>query len=404
MISNRATHSDLPCCGRRRVSRPTPSCSLKRRDTANMLSDHALAERLARSSVHPGDGFIGQLELGRALLGQSRFEEAETVLVPLVGNEPNDKARENLSDAISGTVGHGLGRVDEALNLLQSIEHTATDPSVTALLRCHRATLLAFGARFTEAAELGMAALESVEDEAVRVRSLGSVGSSLVMGGVSMRRWRSARGPLSRPCGFSTFFPRHRYGQCLRAALRCSSPGVPMNPSSLSTWPWKRFRRFRSRWRLGPVPTGAGFSCSKAEPAVPVGASPTPLSVCVPIRVSIRRGASHSQPSPTPCSAITRRRGRQRPKQSSWIEARSRPTDLINYAPWPGSTPKVAALVSTDQLWAAMDLAASRGQRSFEIIILDDLLRLGEHEAAGRTRELAVHVDGAWLGGHRFPC
>ena len=51
---------------------------------------------------------------------------------------------------------------------------------------------------------------------------------------------------------------------------------------------------------------------------------------------------------------------------------------------------------ATDQLWAAADLAASRGQRSFEIIILDDLLRLGEHEAAGRTRELAVHVDGAW--------
>jgi len=49
-----------------------------------------------------------------------------------------------------------------------------------------------------------------------------------------------------------------------------------------------------------------------------------------------------------------------------------------------------------DQLWAAADLAASRGQHTFEIVILGDLLRLGEQGAAERSRKLTEHVDAAW--------
>jgi hypothetical protein len=48
------------------------------------------------------------------------------------------------------------------------------------------------------------------------------------------------------------------------------------------------------------------------------------------------------------------------------------------------------------QLWAAADAAAERGQLCFEIIILDDLLRLGEHRAALRAKDLSQNVDGAW--------
>ncbi len=51
---------------------------------------------------------------------------------------------------------------------------------------------------------------------------------------------------------------------------------------------------------------------------------------------------------------------------------------------------------AVDQLWAGADLAASRGQLSFEAVILEDLLRLGEHRAARRSLPLADQVDGAW--------
>ena len=105
------------------------------------------------------------------------------MLLPLVGVEPNDDDRERLADTLALAVFHGLGRVDEALAIVERIEGDVTDPAIVALLQCHRATLLAFGARFTEAAQLGAKALNSVNDDTTRVRSLTSVGISLVMAG-----------------------------------------------------------------------------------------------------------------------------------------------------------------------------------------------------------------------------
>ena len=49
-----------------------------------------------------------------------------------------------------------------------------------------------------------------------------------------------------------------------------------------------------------------------------------------------------------------------------------------------------------DQLWFAAELASARGQRSCELIVVEDLLRLGESRAAERALDLANHVDGAW--------
>jgi DNA-binding CsgD family transcriptional regulator len=46
------------------------------------------------------------------------------------------------------------------------------------------------------------------------------------------------------------------------------------------------------------------------------------------------------------------------------------------------------------ELWAGADMALERGQRSFELVILNDLLRLGEVDAAARTRGAADVVEG----------
>ena len=150
---------------------------------ANVLSDHPLAERLARASIAGGGGFHAQLELGEALLGQGRLDEAAHVLTPLIGSESNDADRERLADNIALNMGYGLDNVDETMAILCSIEQDVTDPVVKALIQCHRATLLAFAARFPESADLGMVALTSVDDDAIRVRSLTSVSISLVMVG-----------------------------------------------------------------------------------------------------------------------------------------------------------------------------------------------------------------------------
>ena len=47
------------------------------------------------------------------------------------------------------------------------------------------------------------------------------------------------------------------------------------------------------------------------------------------------------------------------------------------------------------ELWAAADMALERGQRCFELIILDDLLRLGEVDAAARARDVSDLVEGS---------
>ena len=47
-----------------------------------------------------------------------------------------------------------------------------------------------------------------------------------------------------------------------------------------------------------------------------------------------------------------------------------------------------------EELWAAADMAFERNERSFELIILDDLLRLGEGNAAARALDTSTVVDG----------
>ena len=47
-----------------------------------------------------------------------------------------------------------------------------------------------------------------------------------------------------------------------------------------------------------------------------------------------------------------------------------------------------------EELWSAADMALERNQRSFELIILNDLLRLGEAGAAVRARDVSSAVDG----------
>ena len=49
---------------------------------------------------------------------------------------------------------------------------------------------------------------------------------------------------------------------------------------------------------------------------------------------------------------------------------------------------------AVEQLWAAADMALERGQRTFELIILGDLLRLGEAAAAVRARDVSTLVEG----------
>jgi DNA-binding CsgD family transcriptional regulator len=372
---------------------------------ANLLSDHALAERLARASARAGYGFSAQLELGLALMGQRRFEESEAVIVPLVGTEPDDAARERLADAVAQVLGHGLGRVDRALGILESIERDVTDPAIEALVQCHRATLLVFGARFEEAAELGVGALSSVHDDSIVVRSLSAVGTSLVMSGrlnealalteaalePALRvRDRLPRAPVwAVSARITSLFFAGRPDESLRLLDMTQEAGANL---SMQVMAGAAAYRGRILLSLGKPRAAARF-LNGAAATLRKFSIPVESSWCLALMAeALALLGRHEEAKTAAAEAVTLRRPAIVVHQ----------VDEMRALAWTDAQVGVTSS-AIDQLWAAADLAAARGQRSFEVFILHDLLRLGEHRAAERARRVAERVDGAWstaIGAH----
>jgi DNA-binding CsgD family transcriptional regulator/tetratricopeptide (TPR) repeat protein len=363
---------------------------------ANALSDGKLAERLARASVAAADTFDARFELGHALLIQNRFEESSTVLRALVGEEANDDDRERLADALALAVFHGLGRVDEALDVVKRIEDDVTDPAIVALLQCHRATLLAFGARFAEAAQLGANALNSVNDDTTRVRSLTSVGVSLVMAGRIDEALALNEGTLEAAFRLRDRLPR--------------APGWAIGSRCTAL-----FFAGRSDEALGLLDLGDGAAhlsasmvaqatTNRARYLLSQGRARTAGRLLNDVLLTLRenpvREPSWGLALAAEAHALLGQHNEARTAAAESVSLRRDDLVAFEVDEWralawvdaqDGRTTSAIA-----QLWAAADLAATRGQRSFELIILHDLLRLGEHRAARRAGQVAEQVDGAW--------
>ncbi len=365
---------------------------------ANILWDYRLGERLARAAVEAGGGFGGVLELGRALEGQNRFAASEAVLSPLIRTEPNDVERERLADTYSISVGYGLGRLGDALALLESVEGDAVDPTIRALLVCHRCTLLLFAARFDEVIELGMKAFASVEDDVVRVRSSVLVGISLAMTGRldealsgSEEIFPLALGLLDRdpraPSWAASlhiivlfFLGRLQEGQDFFEFVIGAVPDLPVQQVAAAN-------AYRSRFALAQ---GRPKTALRLLTDVAVSLRDTPATVEPSWALSLAAEAhallgQHAEARAAAEEAATLRRAEllsfhvDELRALAWVDAQD------------GRTSSAIA-----QLWTAADLARQRGQQAFELIILDDLLRLGEYGAAERARQVATQVHSGW--------
>ena len=152
---------------------------------ANLLSDYRLAERLATAAIGQETSAVATLELGRALLGQNRHEDAEAVLRPLIGHAPNDEFRAQLLDVLTRAMHQDVSRerVDEVLAICETLARDVTDVRIKSFIECHRATVLALSGQFAEAIEIGLKGLDSVEDDVVAVRAVAPVVASLTMDG-----------------------------------------------------------------------------------------------------------------------------------------------------------------------------------------------------------------------------
>ena len=364
---------------------------------ANQLADHQLAERLARASVLGGDRFSAGLELGRALLGQGRFEETEAVLAPLIGNEPSDTDRETLADVFSQAVGYGLGRVDEGLGVLAAVEQAS--PTLASRHSCSAIgplclllpPVLMRRPNSGEAPWRRLTTTLSVLDRSLRSGSVWSWPATL------MTPWHSARGPSSRPFASRTESAR---APAWAVMSRCTAlffdgraeqslefldlalgtlSNVPMSIMAQSS-----AYRGRCLLSLGRVRTANRFL---NDAAVTFRHNPGVYSSwCLGLVAEARALLGHHEEARAAAAeAVILRRPELLGYQAddlralAWVDAQD---GHISSA--------------VDQLWEAANLAASWGQRSFEIIILHDLLRLGERQVANRIRQLTEHVDGAW--------
>ncbi len=96
---------------------------------AEVAFDYSLAERLARHAAQAGGGVAAGILLGRALQGQGRFIEAETVLGGLAGRVRGDAQRSELAELRSGNLFWGLGRPTDAEDVLRQSEEAIADRS-----------------------------------------------------------------------------------------------------------------------------------------------------------------------------------------------------------------------------------------------------------------------------------
>ena len=362
---------------------------------ANRLSDHCLAEKLALDSLEQSRTFAAQLELGWSLVFQQRFQEAADLLVPLVGTEPDDTSREHLADGLSLSMGHGLGRVDEALALMAAIEGSASDLTTRALIQCHRAHLHAFYCHYAEAIDLGMSAIRAVDDDRVFVRSLTSVASSLVMMGKIDEALALTETGLSRALRVREELPRAPAwafsSRCTALAFAGRVPealelidfgltlsGLPAQHRALASGYRARFLLFEGN--------AAGAARSLKEATLGMRADASYGSWCLALLAEAEALLGHHAAAEEARSEALSLRSDERlsvfvdeRRALAWVDAQAgRLTEAIA------------------ELWEAADLALERGQRCFELVILEDLLRLGESDAADRTRIVSGLVDGSF--------
>ncbi len=371
--------------------------------SADILCDHELAERLARAAIAGADRFDAQLVLGGALLGQNRFEETVAALSPLLGTEPSDADRERLADTMTRALGYGLGRLDEGLEVLERIERDVTDSAIAALLQGHRATLLAFGARFAEAAELGLAALASADNDTTRVRSLSSIGASLMMAGRIDEALALSDGTLETALRLRDRLPR---ALSWVVTSRCSALFLAGRAGeALSLLDFAVGEAANLPAEMMPL-----LNAYRARALLFQGRALAACRLLSDALVTLRDNPSREPSWGLALAAESYALlGRHDEAKAAALEAASRRrTGLVVYEvderralAWVDAQNGLTSSAIT-QLWSAAELAAARGQTSFELVILHDLLRLGEHGASRRAQRLAEHVDGAWSAAIAF--
>lgn len=144
-----------------------PEAALQAADLATARSDFTTAERLARAAAAVGAGAPATIRIGEALAHQQRQAEADEVLAPL-GDELDDlddDQRFRYANARAFALGRDLGRLDDAIVVLEKTIATMADDRSRWALEAHLSFLLADCGRLATARPLAEARLANLEED-----------------------------------------------------------------------------------------------------------------------------------------------------------------------------------------------------------------------------------------------
>jgi DNA-binding CsgD family transcriptional regulator len=142
--------------------------------------DYQLAERLARSAIAAGGGRVADQVLTEALVGQGRAEQAEVILAGLALDDVPDAAQAALARTRALNLHWGLGRPEEAEAVLTATEAAIADPARRDELVCLRAKFLQYAGCCADAVDLASEVLARPNPTEVAVSdSLGVLCQSL---------------------------------------------------------------------------------------------------------------------------------------------------------------------------------------------------------------------------------
>ncbi|MFD1937424.1 LuxR C-terminal-related transcriptional regulator [Nonomuraea mangrovi] len=118
-----------------------PELLLAACDLARMARDLELAEHLARAA---GDGFRARLALGSILFYADRYAESEEAFAAASALARDDSSRTDCATTRAFNLFWGLGRVEEALELMTAIDRSITDADARQGARSTRSSLEVF--------------------------------------------------------------------------------------------------------------------------------------------------------------------------------------------------------------------------------------------------------------------
>lgn len=143
---------------------------------ARALFEHTLAERLARRAVEEGGSVEAALVLGDTLYWQGRHREAQEVLDLTATGAVDDEQRATSAISRSSNLFWGLGRGEEAQQLLRSTSEQVDDPDWRDELTAHWASLRLFGGHVEQARVAAEAVLfRPGASERAQARALATV-------------------------------------------------------------------------------------------------------------------------------------------------------------------------------------------------------------------------------------